>query len=91
MSMQISATGMLNAQQRMGITAGNVANVSTPGFRAVQSNGSANTAPGIPGGSNVDLTTEQVNLLVERADFRANTAAFRAQDELVGNMLNLLG
>ncbi len=90
MGMQISASGMFQAQQRMNITAGNIANATTPGYQAVQRDGTINTSPGVPEGSNVNLVTEEVGLLVERADFRANAAALKVQNGLAGEVLDLL-
>lgn len=45
--------------------------------------------PGAIEGSNVDPATEQVNLLLDRHAFQANLAAFRAQDEVLGDLLQL--
>ena len=41
-------------------------------------------------GSNVDLVTEQVNLLMNRNAFEANLAAFRVQSEVLGELLDLI-
>ena len=48
--------------------------------------------PAFPGGlprSNVNLATEQVNSILNREAFRANVNALRAQDEIIGELLDL--
>lgn len=40
-------------------------------------------------GSNVNLATEQINLLLNRHAFQANLNAFRAQAEVLGELLSL--
>lgn len=66
-------------------------------FRATEASGEAQVVasgaqviPGAVEGSNVDLATEQINLLLNRQAFQANVNAFRAQDEVLGELLNLL-
>jgi flagellar basal-body rod protein FlgC len=49
-------------------------------------------APAFPGRlprSNVNLATEQVNSILNREAFRANVNALRAQDEIIGELLDL--
>lgn len=46
--------------------------------------------PGALTGSTTNLATEQVNLLINRQAFSANINAFRAQDEILGELLNLI-
>jgi len=41
--------------------------------------------------SNVDLATEQTNTILNRAQFQANAASIRAQDELLKSVLDLEG
>ena len=41
-------------------------------------------------GSNTDLVRESVNQITALASFRANAAAFRASDEMVGSLLEIL-
>ena len=40
-------------------------------------------------GSNVNLATEQINLLLNRHAFQANLNAFRVQAEVLGELLSL--
>jgi flagellar basal body rod protein FlgG len=41
-------------------------------------------------GSNVDPTVEQVNLLINKHQFEANINALRAQNDLLGDLLDTL-
>ena len=106
-----SLSGMLNVIRRTNITANNIANTATPGFKALRAGNAEvegggvrigaitqdqtpgppllDPAPGGPTeGSNVDLTTESVNLLMNRRQFEANINALRAQDEALGDLLD---
>ena len=114
--LQISASGILNAGRRQRVTANNIANLATPGYRAARAhsaptpNGGVHVtaitrseAPGVaapappashpdagaPRGSNVDLATEQVGGLLNVRTAEANANAFRAQDEMLGELLDL--
>ena len=49
----------------------------------------ATLLPGALQGSNVDLATEQVNMILNRHAFQANINAFRAQSDLLGELLDL--
>lgn len=49
----------------------------------------ATVIPGAVEGSNVDLATEQINMLMNRQAFQANVNAFRAQADILGELLNL--
>ncbi len=46
--------------------------------------------PGALQGSNTDLTTEAVNTTLNKRAFEANVNAFRAQDDILGDLLNLV-
>lgn len=45
--------------------------------------------PGLLPGSNVDLATEQINTLLDTQAYQANVNAFRAQDAMLGELLDL--
>ncbi len=108
-----SMSGMLNAIRRTNITANNIANMATPGFKAARADNvevegggvrigsiTHDDSPGPPlldpapngptEGSNVDLTTETVNLLLNKRQFEANVNALRAQDEALGSLLDTM-
>jgi len=105
MSLHISASGMRNAAERQGVRANNVANLQTPGFRAARP-GSPVTPDAavrsndavVPGSgsdvlppSDVDLTVELTGSLLDVRDNQANAAAFRAQDEVLREVLDIKG
>lgn len=108
-----SLSGMLNASRRTNITANNIANMQTPGFKAsraenveVQGGGVRigsivrDNTPGPPilegppgefsEGSNVDIVSEQVNLLIDKRQFQANVNALKLQDETLGDLLDMI-
>ena len=65
-------------------------------FRASAASGAAQLGgartpivSGFVEGSNVDLATEQINLLLNRHAFQANLNAFRAQAEVLGELWSL--
>lgn len=68
-----------------GVTLGPVARNPQPGVPMLDAGG----APTIEG-SNVDPTTEQVNMLLNRHQFEANISALKAQTDLLGEVLDLV-
>ena len=79
-----SVSGMLVARTTLDVTANDIANVSTSGFRP-----SSGQEP--PAGlSGTDLTEEMPELIVAGAAYGANAAALRAQDETTGFLLDVL-
>jgi flagellar basal-body rod protein FlgC len=97
--------------QKLGVTAGNIANVNTDGYkkyRAISQEGQYGavevTAPrgetGIPIGrleegeqpvqtaSNVALEEEFSDLITSVYGFKANLKTLKAQDEILGNLLD---
>jgi flagellar hook protein FlgE len=108
--LSISASGIAAAQQRHAITANNVANLHTPGYRQVR----GELVEGVNGGvelgsvssddapeplestgqspnvaSNVNLVDQQVNQILDRNLLQANANAFRAQSDLLGELIDL--
>jgi flagellar basal body rod protein FlgG len=100
---QSSLSGMTNALRRINVSAHNIANSQTEGFRALRAD--LATAAGVPeiendlalplGGaeslppSNVNLTTEITNLLINTNAFKANLAALKAQNDSMGVLLDI--
>jgi flagellar hook protein FlgE len=97
-----SLSGLNAASWLVAVAAGNVANVNSAGYRAKRVDFEANAEGSVraqapadsgaelaPEGSNVDLTNEMVNLLVGNTYFRANLAALKAQDQLLGLALDI--
>ena len=104
MTLQISAAGLLEAVRRNDITAHNVANVQTPGYQAVSRDSvqfsdsalgalsnEASVVKSVLERSNVDLAEEFANGILDVAAFRANANVFRAQNETLGELLDLNG
>lgn len=99
--LSISLTGILNAARRQDIVAHNIANMATPGFRALRADSVELRGGGAAIGSitqsesggsmrsNVNLASEMANLIVNRNAYQANVTAFRAQADLVGELLDL--
>ncbi len=97
-----SLSGLSAATWMVTVSAGNVANLNTAGFRARKVGFAADAEGGVraepltetgaePGaeGSNVDLATEMVNLMVGNTYFAANAAALRTQQQVLGMALDL--
>lgn len=66
-------------------------------FRATAASGEAQAVGGTPNivsgalqGSNVDLATEQVNSILDRQALQSNLNVFRTQDEVLGDLLNIV-
>jgi flagellar basal-body rod protein FlgC len=101
--------------QKLGLTAGNIANVNTDGFKKSRAvfhegrNGAVTideqrvNAPGIPmeeeaasegatrESSNVALEEEIPELITSVYGFRANLKTVKAQDEVLGHLLDIVG
>lgn len=105
--------------QKLGLTAGNIANVNTDGFKKSRAvfqegrNGDVTVSeqrvnsPGIPLGipmeeeaaggdatresSNVALEEEIPELITSVYGFRANLKTVKAQDEVLGHLLDIIG
>jgi flagellar basal-body rod protein FlgC len=99
-----SLSGLQTAAQSFAISANNVANLNSSGFRAqslVQEDqagggvyGAAvqqSQAPMDPGGSNVDLGTEAVNLDTQGTAYQADLTFMQVQNSLLGTALDLQG
>ena len=97
-----SMSGLTISAQAAALAAQNVANVNTNGYKAqtlqqqalqqggVQATGvQASQAVGVPGGSNVDLATEAVNLNTQGAGYGADLKALQVQQNLIGSALDM--
>jgi flagellar hook protein FlgE len=99
-----SVSGMHVAKTMFDVTANDVANVNTAGFRpsrvdaaeapdrsgaVVESIRPSDTAPP-PGLSGTDLAEEMTDLVVAAAAFRVNAGALRAQYVTTGYLLDVL-
>lgn len=102
--MNIALGGLQRNARGVQVTAENVANVNTDGFRAGRYDPASDSvtlssdvrpdavAPGqeaLPP-SNVDLATELVNLKTFEIGYRASGAVFSVADRMAGELLDLL-
>jgi flagellar hook protein FlgE len=100
---------------QMEVTANNIANVNTDGFKKSRASLQEGTSGGVqvnikqvdtPGQryqalegdqtveketSNVDLTEEVPQMTVTQHAYQANMKVIQTQDEMLGNMLNIIG
>jgi flagellar basal body rod protein FlgC len=97
-------SGLLDASLRMDVTANNIANMSTAGFRpsrviSMEAPGggvtSIVTQPGFgqgydPGSSGTDLVTEVASMMLARLAFSANISAFAAAADSERTLLEVL-
>lgn len=93
----ISLSGMNAAQTALGVSAHNVANLSTTGFHRQQLTQSAAAGGGVttslgealqPGS---DVAGDLVNQLVAKNQFLANLAVFKTGDRMMGTLLDVRG
>lgn len=96
-----SVSGMLAQQNRLGNVANNIANAQTPDYpRRVTNFSSAepsgvttsttiSTSPSQPGGSNVDIATEMLNLIGTRIAFEANATVFETGADMWNMLLSM--
>ena len=97
-----SMSGLGVSAQSIALSAGNVANLNTDGYKAkslqqrdleqggVQASGiTESQEPTNPGGSNVDLATEAVNLDTKGISYQADLKFLRVQQDLLGTALDM--
>ena len=98
-ALRVSGSALQAAGQAQAATASNVANVNTDGYRAldryyVARSGrvelmiSESAAPAVPEGSNVNLTREMVNEITDSLLYQANSNVIKANDWLLGTILD---
>jgi flagellar hook protein FlgE len=76
------------------ITANNVANVNTDGFKASRTTFQENRSGGVTAsvsstGDSVDISREAVNLISNTQGFKANLNVLKATDEMTKELLNI--
>lgn len=96
-TLSIALSGLQAAQTRLGTAGHNIANSATPGFR--RQTADARAAP--EGGVAVSITRasraghaleeDMVGLLQAKHAFMANLAVFKAQDRMLGSLLDTAG
>jgi flagellar hook protein FlgE len=92
----IALSGMQAAQTQLNVTANNIANQNTPGFKAQQANlvsvpgGGVDVASIQSTGQSVDPTAEMVKLRQDILMYGANAMVVKAQSSMIGSLLNVL-
>jgi flagellar basal-body rod protein FlgC len=97
-----SLSGLNAAAMSLAVTANNVANSNTAGYKAKRldledtKEGGVRPAaireseePAPEGTSNVDLASEFVNLMVQSDTYKANLKALEAQNQILGTTLDM--
>jgi flagellar basal-body rod protein FlgC len=97
-----SLSGLQTAGQSVALSANNVANLNSTGYRArslvqeTQPQGGVygaavqqSQAPMDPGGGNVDLATEAVNLDTQGTAYQADLKFLQVQNKMLGSTLDL--
>ena len=98
----IALSGLQAASKGVAVTANNVANINSKDYKAkrldleeqreggVQESSLAESQePAVPGGSNVDLATEITHLMTQSHAYQANLKVMKAQNELLGQAMDL--
>jgi flagellar hook protein FlgE len=95
--MQTALGGLLRNQQGLAMTANNIANVNTDGYRAQRvERGGSEAAPAVEvaadsqGYSDVDLAAEIVHLKTYEVGYEANARVLSVSDRLLGELMDLL-
>lgn len=101
-ALSIALSGLQAASGRRQAGANNVANLLSDGYQATRvdladqvqggvriSGVSKDPAPGVPGGSNVDLAREFTNSFVDGLMYTANLKVIRSEDERLKATLDL--
>lgn len=100
----VGLSGLNAASLGMGVTANNVANANSDGYKAkrldleesreggVQESRLAESQePTVPGGSNVDYATEMTNMMTQSGSYAANLQVMKTQDEMLGQLMDMRG
>ncbi|MCL1894147.1 MAG: hypothetical protein FWG02_07935 [Holophagaceae bacterium] len=102
-SMGMSISAMNASAQNVLATANNVANLQSEDYQAKRFEQTEEVAGGTrnnqlriseeqaipPGGSNVQLEREMVNLITDQNAFNANTGQFRTAAQMMGTLLDM--
>ncbi|MCD8554811.1 flagellar basal body rod C-terminal domain-containing protein [Seleniivibrio sp.] len=87
-----SLNGMNTQVDALDRTANNVANINTPGYKTVETAAADENMDKVDiQWSGVDAGKEMTDMLVEKRAFQFNVAALKAQDEMLGTVIDLKG
>ena len=89
-----SLAAMQASGQSVALSANNIANLNTPGYRArslAQNGGPVQESEAalVPGGSNVDPAAEALNLDARSLGYQANLKAMKVHDKMLGSALDM--
>jgi len=98
----VSLSGLSAAATGLGVTANNVANANSSGYKAqrldleelkeggVQESQVVESKEAtVPGGSNVDYATEMTNLMTQSGAYSANLQVLKTQDQMLGQFMDM--
>lgn len=87
-----SLNGMKTQIDALDRTANNVANINTPGYKTPLTAASDEAMDKVDiKWSGVDAAKEMTDMMVEKRAFQFNVEALRAQDEMLGTIIDLRG
>jgi len=101
MNINASISGILNAFKREDITAQNVANLNTKGYKAKYVANQASEDGGVNGvvktdnnqaaknGNNVGLAQEMINNINNLDQEKANINVLRSQNKMIGSLIDI--
>jgi len=87
-----SLNGMKTQVDALEKTAHNVANINTPGYKTPETAAADEVMDKVDiKWSGVDAAKEMTDMTVEKRAFQFNVAALKAQDEMLGTLIDLKG
>ncbi|MBP1626072.1 MAG: uncharacterized protein H6Q00_547 [Holophagaceae bacterium] len=100
----VSLSGLNAASQGLAVTANNVANANTEGYKTKRLDLEEVKEGGVraskvtesqestgPGSSNVDYATEMTNLMTQAGAYNANLQVMKTQDQMLGQFMDMKG
>lgn len=91
----ISVSALSAYTTRLNVTANNVANMNTEGFRPSEATTNESAGGGVSATirqheiPEVEMTKEMVDLTITEIGFKANLKAIRTEDEIAGSILDI--
>jgi flagellar basal body rod protein FlgB len=91
----IASSALASYGLNQAVTANNIANIATPGFKASTAVTQEVKGGGVhsvvrQGQDTVDISREAVNLLANRTDFTANLKVLKTENDMTKKLLNIL-
>jgi len=92
----IASSGLAAAQAQLNVTANNIANLNTAGYKAQRVDLVANPGGGVDvagvssTGKSVDLASEFVNLKQAALTYGANALVVKTSEQMYGSLLDIL-